>query len=73
MTEKTAVFAILFGVFAIVSGIAVKTFYLAKGMFGAMLSDRKIATWKGRVFFIVIGAIMLLIGVGYFLFPAVYR
>jgi hypothetical protein len=68
MSEETAVAAILFGSIAIVLGITIKTFYAARGMFGAVLSDRQIARWKGRLFFIVVGIIMLLIGIQYFVF-----
>jgi hypothetical protein len=66
MSEGTAIAGILFGCIAIVFGATIKTFYVAKGMFGAMLTDRRIATWKGRLFFIISGIIMLLLGIQYF-------
>jgi hypothetical protein len=37
-------------------------------MFGAALSDRKIATWQGRLLFLIIGVVMLLVGLKFFLF-----
>jgi hypothetical protein len=40
---------------SIVAGTTVKTFYRAKGMFGAMDSGHQVARWKGRLFFIVAG------------------
>jgi hypothetical protein len=68
MTEKTAIFTIIFGIFAIASGIWVKTFYVAKGMFGAMESNRQVARWKGRLFLLIAGTLLLLTGIQYFMF-----
>ena len=33
-------------------GFAIKQFYAAKGMYGAVSSDRKVARWKGRLLFV---------------------
>jgi hypothetical protein len=68
MTEGTAIFTIIFGLFSIVAGITVKTFYRAKGLFGAMDSGHQVARWKGRLFFIVAGIFLLLVGMQYFVF-----
>jgi hypothetical protein len=67
MTEVTAIFAIIFGLIAITLGIVSKTFYLSS-LYGALSSGRQIAKWKGRLFFIVVGIVMLLIGIQYFIF-----
>jgi hypothetical protein len=55
MTEGTAIIAI-FAMSAIILGMKVKTFYLAKGVFGAMSSDRQIARCKGRLSFVSVGS-----------------
>jgi hypothetical protein len=68
MNEAKAILAIVGGIAMIVLGFTIKQFYAAKGMFGAALSNRKIATWQGRLLFLVIGVVMLLVGFKFFLF-----
>lgn len=68
MNETKAILAIIGGVAMIVAGFTIKQFYAARGMFGAALSDRKIATWQGRLLFLIIGVVMLLVGLKFFLF-----
>jgi hypothetical protein len=67
MTEGTAIFAIIFGLIAIVLGIVSKTFFLSS-LYGALSSGRQIAKWKGRLFSIIIGIVALLIGIQHFVF-----
>jgi hypothetical protein len=68
MNETTAVIAIIAGSGMIYAGFAVKQFYAAKGLYGAVLSDRKVARWKGRLLFLVVGAMLLFVGFKYFFF-----
>jgi hypothetical protein len=68
MNETKALLAIIGGIAMIIAGFTIKQFYAAKGMFGAALSDRKIATWQGRLLFLVIGVAMLLVGIKFFVF-----
>ena len=53
-------------------GFTIKQFYAAKGMYGAVSSDRKVARWKGRLLFVAVGAGFLLIGFKYLFFD-VYK
>ena len=66
MNDAKAILAIIGGVAMIVVGFTIKQFYAARGMFGAALSDRKIATWQGRLLFLIIGVVMLLVGLKFF-------
>jgi hypothetical protein len=62
MNEAKAVIAIIAGSGMIYAAFTMKQFYAAKGLYGAVLSDRKAATWKGRLLFVVVGAVLLFVG-----------
>jgi hypothetical protein len=66
MNETKAILLITAGAVAIVLGLTVKQFFAAKGVFGVTSSNRQIATWKGRVLFFIVGALLLLIGIKFF-------
>jgi hypothetical protein len=68
MNETKAIIAIIVGSAAIVFGFTIKQFYAAKGIYGAVGSDRKVARWKGRLMFVVGGTVFLLLGLKYFFF-----
>jgi hypothetical protein len=63
MTETKAIIAIIAGCGMIYFGVTMKQFYAAKGLYGAVLSDRKVARWKGRLLFLVVGAVLLFVGI----------
>ena len=67
MSETKAILEIIVGCAMIVCGLMIKQFYAAKGMYGAVLSDRRIATWKGRLLFLIIGVVMVLAGAHFLL------
>jgi hypothetical protein len=64
MTDSSAIIAIIFGLGMIALGVTIEQFYAAKGMYGA-LSDKKIPRWQGRLLFIGIGAVFLLVGIAH--------
>ena len=66
MNDTKAILLIAAGVVAIILGLTVKQFFAAKGVFGVTSSNRQIATWKGRVLFFIVGALLLLIGIKFF-------
>ena len=66
MNETRAILLITAGTVAIILGLTVKQFFAAKGVFGVTSSNRQIATWKGRVLFFIVGALLLLIGIKFF-------
>jgi len=66
MNETKAILLITAGTVAIILGLTVKQFFAAKGVFGVTSSNRQIATWKGRVLFFIVGALLLLIGIKFF-------
>lgn len=68
MKETKAVLAIVIGSVVIIVGLTVKQFYAAKGALGVTVSNRQIATWKGRLLVLIVGAAMVLVGVKFFLF-----
>jgi len=68
MSPTKAIFVIIGGCAMIIAGLYINQFYAARGLFGAALSDRQIATWKGRLLFLIIGVAMLLVGARFFLF-----
>jgi hypothetical protein len=47
-------------------GLTIKQFYAARGALGVTVSNRPIATWKGRLLFCIVGAAMILVGVRFF-------
>jgi hypothetical protein len=53
---------------AIFFGLTAKQFYTTKGLYGAALSDHKIARWEGRLMFVAGSAVFLLLGLKYFFF-----
>jgi hypothetical protein len=61
MTEARAIFFVVIGSLAIYGGFTSKQFY-------AIRSDRKVARWKGRLLFVVVGAVFLLVGIKYFFY-----
>jgi hypothetical protein len=66
MNETKAILLITAGTVAIILGLTVKQFFAAKGVFGVTSSNRQIATWKGRALFFIVGALLLLIGIKFF-------
>jgi hypothetical protein len=64
MTDTSAIIAIIIGFAMIALGVTIKQFYAAKGMYGE-LSDKKIPRWAGRLLFIVIGTVFLLVGIAH--------
>jgi hypothetical protein len=69
VTETKAILAIIVGCVLIVLGFIMKEFYAAKGITGVALSDKRIATWQGRLLFLVVGGVMLLVGIKFLMFP----
>ena len=55
------VLTLIVGVISIVIGCAGKTFYYAKGLNFASVSDKRAPTWLGRAMFIGIGILFLAI------------
>ena len=68
MNGTKAILAIVAGGVMILLALGIKQFYAAKGILGASLSNQKIPNWKGRLLFVAIGAIMLMVGINFFLF-----
>jgi hypothetical protein len=68
MNETKAILAIIVGSAAIILGLTIKQFYAARGVLGVTMSNRQIATWKGRLLFVVVGTVMVLVGIKFFLF-----
>ena len=69
MTEARAIFAIIIGSAAIFFGFTTKQFYAGRILGGPTdSSSPPIARWKGRLFFVVIGAAFLLVGFRYFFY-----
>ena len=68
MNETKAILAIIVGTAAIILGLTIKQFYAARGSLGVTVSDRQIATWKGRLLFMIVGSLMVLLGIKFFLF-----
>jgi hypothetical protein len=67
MNQTKAILAIIAGSIAITLGLTVKQFYAARGTLGVTSSNRQIARWKGRLLFLIVGTIMLLVGIKFFL------
>jgi hypothetical protein len=63
MTETKAILCIVAGSAAIFAGFTVKQFYVANA--GTRLGP-PVARWKGRLFFVVGGAVSLFVGLKYF-------
>jgi len=65
MNETKAIIAIIAGCAAIYFGFTIKQFYVANAgnRFGP-----PVARWKGRLWFVVGGAVFLLLGLKYFFF-----
>ena len=63
MTDTSAIIAICIGIVMILVGLLVKQFHQAKGTSGAVLSDRKVPRWQGRILFIGIGIVFLIVGI----------
>lgn len=68
MNATKAIPAITVGSAAIILGITIKQFYAARGTLGVTVSNRRIATWKGRLLFLIVGTLMVLVGIKFFLF-----
>jgi hypothetical protein len=66
MTKTNATLAICSGIAMIILGFTIKQFYAGRGMYGGV-SDRKIAKWQGRLLFLTVGIVMLLVGLKFFL------
>jgi hypothetical protein len=68
MSEAKAILAIVAGCVMIVLALCIKQFYAAKGILGVSLSNKQIPTWQGRLLFVVIGVVMVLVGIKFFVF-----
>jgi hypothetical protein len=68
MNETKAILAIIVGTAAIILGLTIKQFYAARGALGVTVSNRQIATWKGRLLFLIVGTATVLVGIKFFLF-----
>ena len=68
MNETKAILAIVIGSVVIIAGLTMKQFYAARGVLGVTVSNRQIATWKGRLLCLIVGVAMVLVGVKFFLF-----
>jgi hypothetical protein len=67
MDQGQAITAIVAGSVLITASFFAKRFYAARGMLGAPSANRPISTWKGRLLFRVVGGLMILVGLNYFL------
>ena len=65
MSDTSAIIVIISGLGMIALGVTIKQFYAAKGIYGAALSDKKIPRWAGRLLFIGIGTVFLLVGIAH--------
>jgi hypothetical protein len=68
MNETKAILAIVVGGAVIILGLTMKQFYAARGALGVTVSNRQITTWKGRLLFLIVGTVMVLVGIKFFLF-----
>jgi hypothetical protein len=69
MTETKAIIAIVVGFAAIYFGFTIKQFYAAKALYGAV-GGHEVARWKGRLLFLIVGALSLVAGFAYFYYNA---
>jgi hypothetical protein len=67
MDEEKAILLIVVGVALIGASFVIKNFYGANGIFAAMLSDKSIPTWQGRLIFWLVGGMMILGGLIFFI------
>jgi hypothetical protein len=67
ITQNQAVICILVGTGATLVGAFNKTFYAAKGLYGAPSSNKRIPTWQGRLTFLLVGGAFLFFGIYYFI------
>ena len=67
MNQTKAILAIVAGSATIILGLTITQFYAARGTLGVTVSNRQIATWKGRLLFLIVGTAMLLVGLKFFL------
>jgi hypothetical protein len=69
ITESQATICILAG--AVMTGVGIfnKTFYAAKGIRGTGFSDKKLPTWAGKLIFLIVGGVFLVVGISYFFLP----
>jgi len=65
MSDTTAIVVIIIGLAMIALGVIIKQFYAGRGDYGVALSDKKIPRWAGRLLFIGIGAVFLLVGIAH--------
>ena len=65
MNAATAALGMLAGCVAVVVGLINKHFYWRKGWFS---SDKAAPRWVGRLLFIGIGAVCILVGLRFFIF-----
>jgi len=72
MDEIKAMLAIVAGGEMIFAGFTIKQFYAAKGLYGALSSDREVARWKGGLLFVAVGVGFLLLRFKYLFFD-VYK
>ena len=67
--KEDSITFIVLGSVVIVGSFFIKNFYAGRGTFGASVSDRRIPTWVGRLLAVVVGSMMVLSGLSYFIFP----
>jgi len=68
VTQTQAIIGIVGGSVMIVLSLIAKQFYAARGVFGVTGSNRKIATWQGRLLFLVVGITLLASGLSFFFY-----
>jgi len=68
MNEENAVILIVGGAARITASLCTKKAYAAKGFYAAMLSDRSIPLWMGRLIFCTVDGVMISVGLLFF-FP----
>ena len=68
VSQFDSIIAIVAGIGMIALSFSIKKFYAAKGIYGVALSDKPIATWKGRILFIVVGLVLLSFGIKFLVY-----
>lgn len=63
MDQNQAIGAIVVGIIVIVASFFIQQFYEARGIPMAVVSDRKVPKWLGRLVFWVVGGMMILGGI----------
>jgi len=64
MNANTAAVGILAGCIAVIVGLMNKHFYWTKGWFSG---DKEAPRWAGRLLFVVVGTLLILLGLRFFI------